>query len=193
MYLNQLYYVKLNGIEEGPYTLDQLRDKNIQGDTPTRLEGTTDWLTYAQISSIKVLEDTKTAGAQQTVAEDKSLWEYFVHCMKDKYATFNGRARRKEYWSFVLFNFLISVCVSALAHSFNSSGYNALSTIVGLALLVPSLAVGVRRLHDINKDGLWILLGLIPIIGWIILIIWYVKPVDIGQNQYGEDPKLGIQ
>ena len=98
-----------------------------------------------------MLEDTKTAGAQQTVAEDKSLWEYFVHCMKDKYATFNGRARRKEYWSFVLFNFLISSCVSALAHSFNSNGSNTLSIIVSLVFFIPSIAVGVRRLHDINR------------------------------------------
>jgi uncharacterized membrane protein YhaH (DUF805 family) len=81
-----------------------------------------------------------------------------------KYATFNGRAPRSEYWWFVLFTFLVSLATGMVSQT--------LSGLFSLAVLLPSLAVGVRRLHDIDKSGWFLLLGLIPIVGWIILIVW---------------------
>ena len=81
-----------------------------------------------------------------------------------KYATFDGRAPRSEYWWFVLFTFLASVATGMVSQM--------LSGLFSLAVLLPSLAVGVRRLHDIDKSGWFLLLGLIPIVGWIILIVW---------------------
>ncbi len=81
-----------------------------------------------------------------------------------KYATFDGRASRSEYWWFALFTFLVSVAAGMVSETF--------SGLFSLAVLLPSLAVGARRLHDINKSGWFLLLWLIPIIGWIVLLVW---------------------
>lgn len=96
-----------------------------------------------------------------------------------KYADFNGRATRSEYWWFVLFCFLISAALNIA----DSSGI--VSGIFSLAVLLPMIAAQVRRLHDTNRSGWFLLLNLIPIIGWIILIVWYVQKSDEGSNQYG--------
>ena len=103
-----------------------------------------------------------------------------------KYATFSGRARRKEIWMFILINFIIMVILSALDMAL---GIGLLSGIYALAVLVPSLAVGARRLHDIGKTGWWQLVGLIPFIGLIVLIIFFVMEGNPGDNQYGPNPK----
>lgn len=115
-----------------------------------------------------------------------------VRTCLSKYVDFSGRARRSEYWYFALFNLLVSFVASILDavlgtdYDLGSGGF--ISTIASLALLLPSLAVGVRRLHDTDRSGWWILIGLIPIIGWILLIVWFCtdsKP----DNQYGPNPK----
>ena len=114
-----------------------------------------------------------------------------VRTCLSKYVDFSGRARRSEYWYFVLFNLIVNIVTTLLDNvlgtDFEGSG-GILSTVAGLALFLPGLAVGVRRLHDTDRSGWWILIGLIPIIGWILLIVWYCtdsKP----DNQYGPNPK----
>jgi uncharacterized membrane protein YhaH (DUF805 family) len=114
-------------------------------------------------------------------------------CLLRKYADFNGRARRSEYWFFVLFTAIVSVVGSVLDAIFGvrSGAYGGTGPIQGLlqlALLVPGLAVGARRLHDTGRSGWWLLIGLIPIVGWIVLIVFFVQD---GQpdNQYGPNPK----
>ncbi|HYD76789.1 DUF805 domain-containing protein [Ramlibacter sp.] len=107
----------------------------------------------------------------------------FVEAIKTclrKYATFEGRASRSEYWWFVLGYLLVSVAASIVSELLNA--------LVGLALLLPSLAVGARRLHDIGKSGWLQLLWIIPFIGWIILLYWAVQPSG-PPNQYGEGPE----
>lgn len=96
-----------------------------------------------------------------------------------KYAIFNGRARRKEYWMFVLFNTIFSVIVTILDVTLQ---LGVLNTIYSLAVLIPSLAVAVRRMHDVNKSG-WFLL--IPIYNLILAC----TNGDVGENKYGPDPK----
>lgn len=81
-----------------------------------------------------------------------------------KYATFDGRASRSEFWWFVLFTFLVSAAIGIVS--------DKLSALFSLAVLLPSLAVGARRLHDTDRSAWFLLLWFIPIIGWIILIIW---------------------
>ena len=98
------------------------------------------------------------------------------------YVVFDGRARRSEYWWFALFSFIVGFVVELL-HS------SLLTGLVNLALLLPSLAVAVRRLHDTNRSGWWLLLVLIPIIGWIALLVFYVQDSQPGMNQYGPSPK----
>ena len=103
------------------------------------------------------------------------------------YAGFSGRARRKEYWSFVLVNLVIMLAIGVVAGVLKFLGF--LSPLYSLAVLVPSLAVSVRRLHDIGKSGWWVLIGLVPLLGLIVMIIFTVKEGDHGPNAYGEDPK----
>jgi len=107
-----------------------------------------------------------------------------------KYVEFNGRARRREFWMFFLCNFVIGIGFSILSLIPVIGGlFSVLSWIFSLAIFVPSLSVGVRRLHDTNKSGLLYLLGLIPLVGLIILIVFWATNGDSGKNQYGADPK----
>lgn len=104
-------------------------------------------------------------------------------CLTEKYVNFSDRARRSEYWYFVLFNFLISAAVNIIF------GEGIVSGLVSLALLVPGIAVAIRRLHDTGRSGwnfLWVLL---PVIGWIVLLIYYVQDSQPGANQWGPNPK----
>jgi uncharacterized membrane protein YhaH (DUF805 family) len=102
------------------------------------------------------------------------------------YANFNGRAARPEYRWYVLFVLIADIVLYII--DVNILGFQLLGAVFGLATLIPSLAVSVRRLHDIDKSGWWILLGIIPVIGWIILIYWYVQPGTPSDNQYGPPP-----
>lgn len=116
---------------------------------------------------------------------------YYLMALK-RYADFSGRSRRKEYWYFVLFNFLIYIVLFAADMAIisnGSAGLGIFSGIYALATLVPSLAVAVRRLHDIGRSGWSILFGLIPLVGAILLLIWYTTDSQAGSNAYGLNPK----
>ena len=116
---------------------------------------------------------------------------YYLSVLK-KYAVFNGRARRKEYWMFTLFSVIISIIFSIIDKSLNlyiSQNMGILSSIYSLAVFLPSLGVGVRRLHDTNRSGWWLLIGLIPVIGAIVLIVFFCQYSSPGENSYGTNPK----
>ncbi len=106
-----------------------------------------------------------------------------------QYADFSGRARRTEFWMFILFNAIFGAIAGSIGLMI---GTELIGSLYSGALLIPSLAVGVRRLHDIGKSGWMILVGLIPVIGWIWLIVLYVQEGHRGTNQYGADPKEGL-
>ena len=110
-----------------------------------------------------------------------------------KYAVFSGRSRRKEYWYFVLFNIIVSIVLSgidALLGTFSSSSnIGLLSGIYGLAVLIPTLALTFRRLHDIDRSGWWILAYLIPLIGPVVLFVFTLFDGTPGDNRYGPNPK----
>ncbi len=113
-----------------------------------------------------------------------------------QYADFNGRARRKEYWMFVLFNMLIFIVLATIMGIGAAAGSSVIATIgailyygYALAILIPSLAVCVRRLHDIGKSGWFYFIGLIPLVGGIILLVWFCQDSQIGENEYGPNPK----
>jgi len=111
----------------------------------------------------------------------------------NQYADFNGRARRKEYWMFFLFNIVFAVLASLIdiaAGTANlDSGSGVFQGIYSLAVLIPGLAVGVRRLHDVGKSGWMLLIALIPIIGAIWLLVLMVTDSKEGTNKWGENPK----
>lgn len=106
---------------------------------------------------------------------------WYIKALKN-YAVFSGRARRKEYWYFFLINTAISIVLGVV-------GIGLLSGIYTLAVLLPSIAVGVRRLHDTDRSGWWLLIALIPIIGVIVLLVFAVQDSKAEANQYGMNPK----
>lgn len=110
-----------------------------------------------------------------------------------QYADFSGRARRREYWYFQLFSFLITVALAIVDILFGTfsdeAGLGLFSGIASIAMFLPAWAVQVRRLHDIGRSGWWILIGLIPIIGPIILLVFHCTDSDPGKNEYGPNPK----
>ena len=118
--------------------------------------------------------------------------KYFLYCLQH-YADFTGRARRSEYRYFVLFNFIVSILIGlslgVIAGLLNVPALVYLAYLWSLAVFIPSLAVSVRRLHDIGRSGWWLLLSLIPLVGAIILIIWHCTDSQPGANQYGPNPK----
>lgn len=110
-----------------------------------------------------------------------------------KYAVFTGRARRKEYWMFFLFNLIVSV-VLAVVDSFTgtfseSLGIGLLGGLYALGVLLPSIGVSIRRLHDTDRSGWWLLIGLIPLIGAIVLLVFMVLDGTPGPNRFGPNPK----
>lgn len=141
---------------------------------------------------------------------------YYIDTLKNRYAQFSGRASRSEFWYFMLFNVIVSILFSILdtvlgtnftyeiaesalvtgdggvaaAAMTQTIGY--LNSFYGLAVLIPSVAVAIRRLHDIGKSGWWVMLGLIPLvnlIGFFVLIYFYVQDSQAGENEYGPNPK----
>ncbi|MFE9809318.1 DUF805 domain-containing protein [Streptomyces sp. NPDC005227] len=103
-----------------------------------------------------------------------------------KYAVFSGRARRQEYWMFFLFNVIIAIVLAIVGKVI---GTTLLSVIYSLAVLLPGLGVAVRRLHDTDRSGWWILIALIPIVGTIILIVFLASEGKQQPNEYGPNPK----
>lgn len=99
----------------------------------------------------------------------------------EKYANFSGRATRSEYWWFILF-YIIAYLVLAVVDYL--LGVQLLTAILALGLLIPSIGVGVRRFHDLDKSGWWLLLGLVPLVN-LIVIYWFCQPGTPGANQFG--------
>lgn len=110
-----------------------------------------------------------------------------------QYVDFKGRARRKEYWWFVLVNVLIGVGLAMIEAGAGitdpTTGYGPLTGLYSLAVLLPGLAVSVRRLHDTGRRGWWLLLSLVPVIGPLVLLYFFVQDSEPGQNDYGPNPK----
>jgi uncharacterized membrane protein YhaH (DUF805 family) len=116
---------------------------------------------------------------------------WYLQVLK-KYQVFKERARRKEYWMFVLFNIIISLIlrlVEDLIGIYPKEGIGVLEGLYGLVVLIPGIAVSVRRLHDTGRSGWWLLIGIVPIIGVIVLFVFMVQDSQPGENQYGPNPK----
>ncbi len=111
-----------------------------------------------------------------------------------QYADFEGRARRTEFWMFFLFNALVAIVLGIIAGALYNATNGAsiwLVWIYQLAVLIPYIAVAVRRLHDTGRTGWWYLIALVPLVGLIILIVFWATAGNPGPNQYGPDPKAG--
>lgn len=127
----------------------------------------------------------------------KTAKQWMVEPLK-KYATFSGRARRAEYWWFYLFFGLVigvltfvDILLFGYSPEKDEPTANVLAGIAALGLLLPMLAVSIRRLHDRDKSGWWLLWGLLPLIGGLILLYQYVQRGTVGDNRFGPDPLAG--
>jgi|SRR5699024_9567157 len=121
---------------------------------------------------------------------------WFFYSLR-RYNDFQGRSRRKEYWSFILYLLLLSIGASFVDSIFgfspmNGSFYGPVTSLLFLFMFIPSLAVSVRRLHDIGKSGWWLLVGFLPVIGTIWLLIFFIREGMEVENEYGPDPKEQI-
>jgi len=118
---------------------------------------------------------------------------WYLKVLKENYANFNGRARRKEYWMFFLFNLIFAAAAMIIDNvtglAMEKVGYGPFYGIYALATLIPGLALAVRRLHDVGKSGWFLLIALIPIIGGIWLFVLVVTDSQPGSNEYGPNPK----
>ena len=110
-----------------------------------------------------------------------------------KYATFSGRARRREYWRFILYyllTYLLLLGVDVVTGTFNmETQLGFLSGLFLLFMVIPAIAVAVRRLHDTERSGWGVLLALLPLIGQLVLLFFFIQEGDEGSNAYGPDPK----
>ena len=112
--------------------------------------------------------------------------EWYIAVLK-RYFDFDGRARRAEYWWFVLFNLIVSIVIGIIDGVV--FGVQVLGLIYALAILLPALGVSVRRLHDTNRSGWWLLISFVPVVGFIILIVFLATEGTKGPNNFGNDPK----
>jgi len=117
--------------------------------------------------------------------------DYYLAVLK-KYAIFSGRSQRAEYWYFVLVNLIISFIFTFLDRVTGTGIGNILSIIYSLAILVPGIAVAIRRLHDVGKSGWWLLIAFIPLVGTIWLIVLFATDSNPGDNTYGPNPKGAV-
>ena len=121
------------------------------------------------------------------------MFQWYKKVVFENYANFSGRARRSEYWYFILFNMIFAICAMVLDNllglNFDPVPYGWLYVFYGLAVFIPGLAVAVRRLHDVNKSGWFFFIILIPIIGSIWLLVLFFSEGTNGKNNYGDDPK----
>jgi uncharacterized membrane protein YhaH (DUF805 family) len=114
-----------------------------------------------------------------------------VKSVYSNYIGFSGRAARSEYWYFVLFYMIVGAVLSVIdtqTGMVSQGGMGVLGTVFGLASLLPSIAVGFRRLHDTGRSAWWFLIAFIPLIGVIVLIVWLASPSQPGDNAYGPNP-----
>jgi uncharacterized membrane protein YhaH (DUF805 family) len=111
---------------------------------------------------------------------------YYTDVLK-QYGALKGRARREEFWMFYLINFLICSVLYLLTEAI--PWIYLLSGLYSLAILLPSASLSVRRLHDLNKSGWWLLVCLAPLVGLVILLMWFCREGTVGKNPFGPDPK----
>ena len=121
----------------------------------------------------------------------EAIKSLYLSVLKDKYAQFNGRASRTEYWTFTLVNAAISIVLILIERAFGGQGSGFLSTIFGFGVLIPGIAVLIRRLHDTDRSGWWALLAVLPLANLVLLAFMFFDGTQ-GANRFGENPKGNV-
>lgn len=219
------YFVNSKGQQQGPVAVNDMRRYGINENTLVWKAGMTQWVKAGDVDELKHLfmpspppisperrqpvggldygmtgnsSDVYQPGGRQGYqgVRSKSFLDHVMTCLKEKYATFDGRATRSEYW--YLYLFYVLACIAAyivfailgLVFSGGDEDGVFIGGIIGvmlmaLALFCPMLSAGVRRLHDTGKSGLWYLICFVPYVGSIVLLVFFCLAGDAHDNQYG--------
>lgn len=202
-----VYYIMYQGNVTGPMTKEQMLAYNVNKDTMVSANGGEWRALYTYPELMELLANNGLNPSRGSYQRQISFGEAIKICFTKKYCCFHGRASRAEFWWWQLFTAIIGFALSMIIQPFSSSAaydmmltgyfdFSALAVpctitgLVNLALLLPSLGVTVRRLHDTGRSGWWYLLNFICCIGYIILLVWYCQPSQEGVNDYGEEPYM---
>ena len=189
------WHCAIDGQQQGPFTVDQLREMAnrgaVQPGTLVWTDGMAEWQPISATPLYQMLASspppvTRAAQAQQSYPTTTSAGVGFADAVKiclSKYVDFTGRAVRSEYWYFTLFSFLASLVMVIIEGFIGMRGI--LSTLMNLALILPHLAVGVRRLHDTDRSGWWFLIMFVPLVGIIVLLYFFCQKGTDGRNRFG--------
>lgn len=190
--MEKRYFIVRDGRQVGPLTMAQLQNQRISAETLCWYENLSGWTKAQDLPELSYLldnpppppslESQRKANQSDNSGNNLPAYEYYLTVWR-KYAEFKGRARRSEFWYFILFNTIVNVFLLYFieANPYEDL-YESLYGLYYLATIIPSIAVMARRIHDVGESG-WLML--VPIYNFILLC----KPGDIGVNKYGEDPK----
>lgn len=193
---NEWYYA-VEGASIGPISQTEfdslVRGGTIRADTLVWQEGMEDWLPHSR-AGVSSGPDELAAPAQAYGKDDPAREDAntFTGALKDgfaRYVDFGTRSTRPQYWWWTLWMVLISFGASLLDITLGLGELGPLNSLVSLATLLPSIAVGIRRLHDIGRAGWWLLIVLVPVVGWIVLIVFLCTKTQVEQNQWGPKPR----
>lgn len=197
------WFCVLGDERKGPLSATEVKTLVEAGTVTARTmvwnEDMTDWaplhttalrslLENAAVEPPEVLErgGARAAGSQDD--DTLSPWGYFARCMSSDYVNFSDRARRAEYWSYVLFYFIILLLLAAVGEAINEDVGFIPAALFGLASILPGLSVMVRRLHDIGLSGWFVLINLIPYLGGIVMLVFALIPSQQRENRWGPIP-----
>lgn len=194
--ITQWYYA-VEGTSHGPVNqaeFEQLVNVGaIRSDTLVWQEGMTDWLPYSRAGgtdgAAPMQPHTPISDAQDPARPDANT---FLGALKDgfaRYVDFKSRSTRSQFWWWVLWCFLIGFTAGLVDSTLGTVDTGPVSRLTSLVTLIPSIALAIRRLHDIGRSGWWLLIGLIPFVGWIVLIVFHCTKTQETANQWGVPPQ----
>ncbi|WP_299413408.1 DUF805 domain-containing protein [uncultured Sulfitobacter sp.] len=190
------WYYAVEGNSHGPVSAQEFEELiavgTIRGDTLVWQEGMDDWLPYRRANTgtgaMPPPDRMPSSNASDPARGDANT---FPGALKDglaRYVDFKTRSTRSQFWWWVLWSIIFSIGSAMIDSAIGAGDSGPVGLLVSLALFLPSLAVAIRRLHDIGRTGWWYLLVFIPIVGWIVLIVFYCTKTEETPNQWGMPP-----
>ncbi len=191
------WYYAIEGTSNGPVSEIQFEQLvaagTVRSDTLVWQEGMEDWLPYARAQGS---QDAAPLASHSPFEEGhdpaRADANTFLGALKDGFARFvdfKTRSTRPQYWWFALWSLIISAVTGILDATLGMGENGPIGVLASLVLFLPSIAVAIRRLHDIGRTGWWMLLIFLPIIGWIVLIVFYCTKSEASPNQWGPEPR----
>lgn len=192
------WYYAVEGTSKGPVSQSEFEELvatgTIRSDTLVWQEGMEDWLPYGRAGGDAAAAVAQPPHRPVSDMDDPARADAntFIGALKDgfgRYVDFKTRSTRAQYWWWTLWMILLSIGGVVVDTMLGMGESGPVNSLLSLATLLPSIAVGVRRLHDIGRSGWWFLIVLVPIIGWIVLIVFYCTKSQEGPNQWGPEPQ----